>query len=58
MNARLAADTAMGAVTLFVGDLDAMTRYYRDVVTLQVLSADGDTVTLGRARAPDRRAEA
>jgi catechol 2,3-dioxygenase len=49
---RLAADTAMGAVTLFVGDLDAMTRYYRDVVTLQVLSADGDTVTLGRAGRP------
>lgn len=48
----LAADTAMGAVTLLVGDLDAMTRYYRDVVTLQVLSADGDTVTLGRAGRP------
>ncbi|MFH8251671.1 VOC family protein [Microbacterium sp. B2969] len=46
---RLAADTAMGAVTLLVGDLDAMTRYYRDAVTLQVLSADGDTATLGRA---------
>ncbi|WP_171013183.1 VOC family protein [Microbacterium sp. 2FI] len=39
----------MGAVTLLVGDLDAMTRYYRDVVTLQVLAAEGDTVTLGRA---------
>lgn len=49
---RLAADTAMGAVTLLVGDLDLMTRYYRDVVTLQVLSADGDTVTLGRAGRP------
>ena len=49
---RLAADTAMGAVTLLVGDLDAMTRYYRDVVTLQVLSAEGDTVTLGRAGRP------
>jgi catechol 2,3-dioxygenase len=46
---RLAADTAMGAVTLLVADLDAMTAYYRDAVTLQVLSADGDTVTLGRA---------
>jgi len=46
---RLAADTAMGAVTLLVGDLDAMTRYYRDVVTLEVQDADGDTVTLGRA---------
>jgi len=46
---RLAADTSMGAVTLLVGDLDAMTRYYRDVVTLDVLGAEGDAVTLGRA---------
>ncbi|MFI8633169.1 VOC family protein [Microbacterium sp. NPDC077663] len=46
---RLASDTSMGAVTLLVGDLDGMTRFYRDVITLQVLSADGDTVTLGRA---------
>ncbi|KHL00067.1 glyoxalase [Microbacterium mangrovi] len=49
---RLAADTRMGAVTLLVGDLDLMTRYYRDVVTLQVLDAAGDTVTLGRAGHP------
>ncbi|GAA1977957.1 VOC family protein [Microbacterium pumilum] len=49
---RLAAATGMGAVTLMVGDLDAMTRYYRDVVTLQVLAADGDTVSLGRAGRP------
>ena len=49
---RLAADTAMGAVTLLVGDLDAMTRYYRDVVTLEVISADGATVSLGRAGRP------
>ena len=46
---RLAADTAMGPVTLLVSDLDAMTRYYRDAVTLEVLSADGDGVALGRA---------
>ena len=45
---RLAADTAMGAVTLLVGDLDGMTAFYRDVITLQVLSADGDEVVLGR----------
>ncbi|WP_438354603.1 VOC family protein [Microbacterium sp. CJ88] len=45
---RLAADTAMGAVTLLVGDLDGMTRFYRDVVTLEVLAAEGDTVSLGR----------
>ncbi|REJ03934.1 VOC family protein [Microbacterium bovistercoris] len=49
---RLADATRMGAVTLLVGDLDAMTRYYRDVVTLQVLGAEGDTVTLGRAGVP------
>ena len=46
---RLSADTAMGPVTLLVADLDAMTRYYRDAVTLEVFSADGDTVALGRA---------
>ena len=44
----LAADTAMGAVTLRVADLDAMTAYYRDGVGLQVLRADGPVVTLGR----------
>lgn len=42
----------MGAVTLFVADLDAMTAFYRDVITLQVLSAEGDSVVLGRAGAP------
>lgn len=49
---RLAADTAMGAVTLDVADLEAMTRYYRDAVTLDVLSSDGPAVTLGRASTP------
>jgi catechol 2,3-dioxygenase len=44
----LAADTAMGAVTLRVADVDAMTAYYRDGVGLQVLEASGPTVTLGR----------
>jgi catechol 2,3-dioxygenase len=44
----LAADTAMGAVTLRVADVDAMTAYYRDGVGLQVLDAAGPTVTLGR----------
>ncbi|MBC7591049.1 MAG: VOC family protein [Salinibacterium sp.] len=38
----------MGAVTLRVGNLDAMTAYYRDAVALRVLDATGDTVTLGR----------
>lgn len=42
----------MGAVTLLVGDLDAQTAFYRDVITLQVLAAEGDTVTLGRAGRP------
>jgi catechol 2,3-dioxygenase len=45
---QLAADTAMGAVSLNVADLDAMTAYYRDGVGLDVLSADGSRVTLGR----------
>ena len=48
-SARLAADTAMGAVTLDVADLDAMTAYYRDAVGLSVLAAEGPVVTLGRA---------
>ncbi len=48
MTDALAADTAMGPVTLRVGDLDAMTAYYRDGVALEVLSAAGPVVTLGR----------
>ncbi len=48
----LAADTAMGAVTLNVADLDAMTTYYRDAVGLDVLSADGPHVVLGRGARP------
>ncbi|MET4583911.1 catechol 2,3-dioxygenase [Conyzicola nivalis] len=48
----LAADTSMGAVTLRVADLDAMTTYYRDAVALEVLSADGDTAVLGRGTTP------
>ena len=48
----LAADTSMGAVTLRVGDLDGMTRYYRDAVALEVLYAEGSTVTLGRGTLP------
>ncbi|WP_238154498.1 VOC family protein [Ornithinimicrobium sufpigmenti] len=49
---RLAADTAMGPVTLDVADLEGMTAYYRDAVTLQVLSEDGPVVTLGRGSTP------
>lgn len=51
-NEQLAADTAMGAVTLNVADLDAMTAYYRDAVGLQQLSADGPRVVLGRGAVP------
>jgi catechol 2,3-dioxygenase len=45
---QFAADTAMGAVTLNVADLDTMTAYYHDGVGLDVLSADGSRVVLGR----------
>ena len=45
----LATDTAMGPVTLRVGNLDAMTAFYRDAVALRVLDATGDTVSLGRS---------
>ena len=48
----LAADTAMGAVTLRVADLDAMTSYYRDALRLSVLSGAAAQVTLGRGRTP------
>ena len=51
-NNLLAADTSMGAVTLKVGDLDLMTRYYRDAVALSVLTADGDIAVLGRGTTP------
>ncbi|MGX5681582.1 VOC family protein [Schumannella luteola] len=48
----LAADTAMGPVTLRVGDLDAMTRYYRDAVALSILEETPSSVTLGRGAVP------
>ena len=49
---QLAADTAMGPVTLRVADLDAMTRYYRDAIALSVFEEAGGTVTLGRGTTP------
>lgn len=52
MSDLLAPDTSMGPVTLKVGDLDAMTAYYRDAVALQVLDQTVDTVTLGRGTQP------
>lgn len=45
----LAADTAMGAVTLYVSGLDTMVAFYRDGVGLEVLpDAGGTGVVLGR----------
>lgn len=49
---RIADDTTVGPVTLHVADLDAMTAYYRDVITLQVVAAEASSVTLGRAGVP------
>jgi catechol 2,3-dioxygenase len=48
----LAAATAMGAVTLDVADLDAMTRYYTEGVGLDVLTTEPGRITVGRAGEP------
>lgn len=48
----LAADTHMGVVTLRVADLDKLTAYYRDTITLDVLASTEDSVILGRAGVP------
>ena len=48
----LAADTAMGAVTLRVADLDRLTAYYRDAVTLTLLSVEPARSILGRGATP------
>ena len=42
----------MGAVTLLVADLDRMIAYYRDGVTLSVLSHEGGVAVLGRGTTP------
>ena len=42
----------MGAVTLRVGDLDAMITYYRDAVTLELQSHEGPVAVLGRGTVP------
>ncbi|TFD83784.1 VOC family protein [Cryobacterium fucosi] len=42
----------MGAVTLRVGNLDAMVAYYRDAVTLTLQSQDGPVAVLGRGSTP------
>lgn len=49
---RLADATSMGAVTLRVRDLEAMTAYYRDGVLLDVMADAGSSVTLGRHGVP------
>ncbi|MBX3103737.1 MAG: VOC family protein [Cryobacterium sp.] len=48
----LAADTAMGAVTLLVADLDLMIGFYRDGVGLDLLEQIGDEAILGRPGKP------
>jgi catechol 2,3-dioxygenase len=48
----LAAATVMGAVTLDVADLDAMTRYYTDGVGLEVLVSGPGEVSVGRGGMP------
>lgn len=44
--------TEMGAVTLFVADLDRMIEYYTDGVRLDLMGNDGRTALLGRAGTP------
>ena len=43
----LPAKTEMGAVTLWVADLDRMLTYYRDGVGLEVIAFESDRVILG-----------
>lgn len=45
-------DTAIGAVTLKVADLDRMRAWYRDGLLLDVLSDEADQVVLGRGAVP------
>lgn len=52
MSTTLAAETHMGVVTLRVAELDKMTAYYRDVITLDVLAETPDSVMLGRGGTP------
>ncbi|TDP90405.1 catechol 2,3-dioxygenase [Leucobacter luti] len=44
--------TQMAAVELLVSDLDAMTRFYQEAVTLDVLNQSGASATLGRPGTP------
>lgn len=44
----LPAATSMGAVTLWVAELDSMVRFYRDGVGLDLISHQGDRAVLGQ----------
>ena len=48
----LPSNTSMGAVTLWVADLDAMVRYYRDGVGLDLISESESSAILGAERIP------
>lgn len=52
MEEKLAPGTAMGAVTLKVGDLDGMIRYYTQAVPLRLIAQTGSTAVLGRGSTP------
>lgn len=52
MSTTLAPETHMGVVTLRVADLDKMTAYYRDVITLDELAHTPSSVMLGRGGTP------
>lgn len=43
----LPASISMGTVILRVGDLDAMTRYYSDVLGLKIIGEDQSSRVLG-----------
>jgi catechol 2,3-dioxygenase len=45
-------ETHMGVVTLRVADLDKLTAYYRDTITLDVLASTAHSVMLGRGSVP------
>lgn len=51
-NARLAAETEMGAVTLKVADLDNMIRYYTQALPLEVTAQQGSSAIIGRGQRP------
>ena len=48
----ISADTSMGAVTLKVRDLDAMTKYYHEGIGLDVIAHANDSAILGSAGEP------